>query len=189
MILQGRLAVISGFSGTGKGTLVKRLMEEYDNYCLSVSRTTRMPRAGEKDGVHYIFSTDEEFQQMIREDGFVEYAGYVGNYYGTPRAFVEENLARGKDVLLEIEMQGALKVKERYPQALLIFVLPPSFRELKRRLVNRGTETAEVIEQRMARAREEIKYMEYYDYYLVNDDLEECVQKLHKRIQKGDLSC
>ncbi len=175
--------MISGFSGTGKGTLVKRLLQEYDNYSLSVSRTTRSPREGEIDGVDYIFSTDEEFRRLIDENGFIEYAGYVGNYYGTPRAFVERQLAAGKDVLLEIEMQGALKIKEQYPDAFLIFVLPPSFRELKERLTSRGTESAEVIEKRMARARDEIKYIEYYDCLLVNDELEQCVKKLHEKIQ------
>ncbi len=183
--MQGRLIVISGFSGTGKGTIVQRLLQDYDNYCLSVSRTTRQPREGEVDGVHYIFTTDEEFNRLIDEDGFVEYAGYVGNYYGTPKDFVEENLQKGKSVLLEIEMQGALKIKEKYPDAFLIFVLPPSFKELRRRLVERGTEEQSVIERRLERAREEIRYMEYYDYYLVNDDLEECVKKLHHKIMSG----
>lgn len=181
---QGRLIIISGFSGTGKGTLVKRMMKENEDYRLSVSRTTRQPRIGEIDGVHYIFSTDEEFQRLIETNGFIEYAGYVGHYYGTPRAFVEDNLADGKTVILEIEMQGALKVKEQYPDAFLIFLLPPSFKELRRRLVERGTEDMEVIEERLARAKEEMKYMFEYDYYLVNDDLEECLEKYYQAVEE-----
>lgn len=177
------MIIISGFSGTGKGTLVKRMMEENEDYCLSVSRTTRKPREGEMDGVHYIFTTDEEFQQLIVNNGFIEYAGYVGHYYGTPRDFVEDNLAKGKTIILEIEMQGALKVKEQYPDAFMIFLLPPSFKELRRRLVDRGTEDVKVIEERLNRAKEEMKYMFEYDYYLVNDDLEECLEKYYQAVE------
>lgn len=181
---QGRLIILSGFSGTGKGTLVKRIMAENEDVCLSVSRTTRKPRDGEIDGVHYIFSSDAEFEEMIANNGFLEYAGYVGKYYGTPRAFVEDNLALGKTVLLEIEMQGALKVKEQHPEAFMIFLLPPSFHELRRRLIDRGTEPMAVIEERLARAKEEMKYMVEYDYYLVNDDLEECLEKYYQIIEE-----
>ena len=152
---QGILAVISGFSGAGKGTLMKELLKRYDNYALSVSATTRQPREGEKDGEDYFFVSREYFQQMIEDGRLVEYAQYVNHYYGTPRDYVEKKMAEGKDVILEIEIQGALKVKKRFPDALLIFVTPPSAGELRRRLVGRGTETIEVINARLRRAAEE----------------------------------
>ena len=180
---KGILVVVSGFSGSGKGTVMKRLMEKYDNYALSVSVTTRNPRPGEKDGEAYFFRTKEEFEQLIREDGLIEYAQYVENYYGTPRKYVEEQLAAGKDVILEIEIQGALKVKEKYPDTLLMFVTPPSAQVLKDRLVGRGTETAEVIDSRMKRAVEESQGVEKYDYLVINDDLERCAKEMHSIIQ------
>ena len=180
---KGILVVVSGFSGSGKGTVMKRLMEKYDNYALSVSVTTRNPRPGEKDGEAYFFRTKEEFEQLIREDGLIEYAQYVENYYGTPRKYVEEQLSAGKDVILEIEIQGALKVKEKYPDTLLMFVTPPSAQVLKDRLVGRGTETAEVINSRMKRAVEESQGVEKYDYLVINDDLERCAKEMHSIIQ------
>ena len=180
---KGILVVVSGFSGSGKGTVMKRLMEKYDNYALSVSVTTRNPRPGEKDGEAYFFRTKEEFEQLIREDGLIEYAQYVENYYGTPRKYVEEQLSAGKDVILEIEIQGALKVKEKYPDTLLLFVTPPSAQVLKDRLVGRGTETAEVIDSRMKRAVEESQGVEKYDYLVINDDLERCAKEMHSIIQ------
>lgn len=180
---KGILVVVSGFSGSGKGTVMKRLMEKYDNYALSVSVTTRNPRPGEKDGEAYFFRTKEEFEQLIREDGLIEYAQYVENYYGTPRKYVEEQLSAGKDVILEIEIQGALKVKEKYPDTLLMFVTPPSAQVLKDRLVGRGTETAEVIDSRMKRAVEESQGVEKYDYLVINDDLERCAREMHSIIQ------
>ena len=134
---RGLLIVVSGFAGSGKGTLMKRLTGDYDNYALSVSMTTRKPRPGEVHGREYFFVTKEEFEQKIQDDGLIEYAVYVENYYGTPRAYVEEQMAKGKNVVLEIEIQGALKVKERFPEAVLIFVLPPSVKELYRRLKER----------------------------------------------------
>ena len=152
---KGILIVVSGFSGSGKGTIMKRLLEKYDNYALSVSATTRSPRPGEEDGRDYFFRTVEEFEKMIAKDELIEYAKYVDNYYGTPRAYVEEQLQSGKDVILEIEIQGALKVKEKFPETLLLFVTPPSAKELKNRLVGRGTESMDVIEFRMNRAKEE----------------------------------
>ena len=180
---KGILVVVSGFSGSGKGTVMKRLMEKYDNYALSVSVTTRNPRPGEKDGEAYFFRTKEEFEQLIREDGLIEYAQYVENYYGTPRKYVEEQLSAGKDVILEIEIQGAMKIREKFPDTLLVFVCPPSMEELKNRLVGRGTETMDVIEFRMKRAKEEALEMDRYDYLIVNDDLQECVEEMHQIIQ------
>ena len=179
---QGILAVVSGFSGAGKGTLMKELLKRYDNYALSVSATTRQPREGEKDGEDYFFVSREYFQQMIEDGRLVEYAQYVNHYYGTPRDYVEKKMAEGKDVILEIEIQGALKVKKRFPDALLIFVTPPSAGELRRRLVGRGTETIEVINARLRRAAEEASGMEAYDYLLINDEIDKCVEQMHQLI-------
>lgn len=179
---KGILIVLSGFSGAGKGTLVKKLLETYDNYALSISMTTRQPRTGERDGVEYFFRDKEYFEQKISENGFIEYATYCDNYYGTPKAYVEEQLAAGKDVILEIEIQGALKVKEKFPESLLLFVTPPSAAELERRLVGRGTETADVIQKRLARASEESEGIEAYDYIVVNDNLDVCVEELHSLV-------
>ena len=179
---RGLLTVISGFAGVGKGTIVRRLVEDYDNYALSVSMTTRAPRPGEEDGVHYFFITKEEFEKNIEEDKMLEYACYVDNYYGTPKAYVEELLSQGKNVILEIEIQGAMKIKEKVPDALLLFVMPPSAEELKRRLVGRGTETMDVIERRMARAAEESEGIENYEYILINDNVDECVREANEII-------
>lgn len=180
---KGLLIVVSGFAGSGKGTLMKRLVEDYDGYALSVSMTTRNPRPGEVHGREYFFVSKEEFEQKIDEGGLIEYASYVENYYGTPRDYVEEQMAAGKDVLLEIEIQGALKVKKRFPDAVLIFVLPPSVEELYRRLKNRGTETEDVIRKRMSRAREEAGVIGKYDYIVINDEIEESVRSLHGLIE------
>ena len=182
---QGTLVVVSGFAGTGKGTVMKELLGRYDSYALSISATTRNPRPGEVDGREYFFKTKEEFEQMIERDEFVEHACYVGNYYGTPKKYVQEQLAAGKDVILEIEIQGALNIKSQFPDALLLFIAPPSADVLKARLVGRGTETEEVIEQRLARAVEESKGIENYDYLVVNDDLDECVENVHQMIQSA----
>lgn len=159
--------------------MMKALLKTYDNYALSISMTTRKPRQGEREGVEYFFSAKEDFEKKIAEDGLIEYAQYCGNYYGTPRAYVEEQLEAGKDVILEIEIQGALKVKERFPDTLLLFVTPPDAGELKRRLVGRGTETPEVIDARMNRAREEAKGIESYDFLVINDDLTACVEDIN----------
>ena len=180
---QGILVVVSGFSGAGKGTLMKELLKRYDNYALSISATTRTPREGETDGKEYFFVTKEQFEKMRDERKLVEYAQYVNNYYGTPKEYVEQKMAEGKDVILEIEIQGALKVKKRFPDALLLFVTPPSAEELRRRLVGRGTETLEVINARLARGAEEASGMEAYDYLLINDDLDRCVEEMHQLIQ------
>ena len=169
---KGILLVISGFAGTGKGTLVQELLKRYDNYALSVSATTRDPRPGEEDGVHYFFKTKEEFEQMIQEKKLIEYACYVGNYYGTPKEYVQEQLENGKDVILEIEIQGALKIKEQFPETLLLFMVPPSAQVLEDRLRGRGTETEEVVQKRLRRAVEEAEFIEKYDYLIVNDDLD-----------------
>lgn len=180
---QGILVVVSGFAGTGKGTVMKELLKRYDNYALSVSATTRSPRPGEKDGREYFFRTKEQFNKMIEENAFLEYACYVENSYGTPKAYVEEQMAAGKDVILEIEIQGALSVKKQFPEAVLLFIAPPSADVLRERLVGRGTETPEVVDKRLARAVEESEGMEEYDYLVVNDDLDECVETVHQMIQ------
>ena len=175
---QGILVVVSGFSGAGKGTLMKELLRRYDNYALSISATTRKPREGEENGREYFFLSEEEFKFKPRDEHkLIEYAKYVNHYYSTPKEYVEEKMAQGKDVILEIEIQGALKVKKRYPEALLLFVTPPSAEELKRRLVGRGTESIEVINARLKRAAEEADGMEAYDYLLINDEIDTCVEK------------
>jgi guanylate kinase len=181
MSKKGVLTVISGFSGAGKGTIMRELIKKYP-YFLSTSATTRKPREGETDGKEYFFHTREEFQKMIEDKELIEWAEYVGNYYGTPRKAVEQQLNEGNDVLLEIEIQGGMLVKEQFPDALLVFITPPSAEELKRRLVGRGTESAEEISRRLARAAEEAPYMESYDYIVTNDVLEDCVEQLNQII-------
>ncbi|CDA67903.1 MAG: guanylate kinase [Lachnospiraceae bacterium] len=180
---KGILIVLSGFSGAGKGTLVKELMKTYDNYALSISMTTRKPREGEVHGREYFFTERESFEEKIAQNGLIEYAEYCGNYYGTPRDYVEEMLAAGRDVLLEIEIQGMHKVKKMFPDMLTLFVTPPSIAELEKRLRGRGTETEEVIRKRLARAAEEAKGMEDYEYLVVNDDLQECVEEIHSIVK------
>ena len=181
---KGILIVVSGFSGSGKGTLMKELLTRYpDTYALSISATTRSPREGEVDGREYFFVSKDEFEKMIAKGELIEYAKYVENYYGTPRDYVEKKLDEGKDVILEIEIQGALNVKKMFPDTLLLFVTPPSAEELKKRLVGRGTETMDVIESRMDRACEEAQGMENYDYLIVNDSLERCVEEMHSIIR------
>lgn len=180
---RGVLSIVSGFSGSGKGTLMKALLSRYEDYALSISATTRRPREGEQHGREYFFLSNEEFEELIRADELIEYANYVGNYYGTPGDYVLSQMESGKDVVLEIEMQGALKVKERYPDTLLIFVTPPSAGILQQRLRGRGTETEEVIAARMKQAVEEAGIMSSYDYLLINDDLDHCVDKLHNLIR------
>ncbi len=175
---KGIIAVISGFSGAGKGTVVNELVKKY-GYAISVSATTRQPREGEEEGKNYFFKTKEEFEQMIKDRKFIEYAKYVDNYYGTPKDYVYSQIENGRDVLLEIEMQGAMQVKRNFPDVSLVFITPPHVAELERRLFKRGTETEEVIKKRIARAAEECSYMEEYDYIIVNDGLEECVEQMH----------
>ncbi len=181
---KGILAVVSGFSGAGKGTLMRELLARHSQqYALSISATTRKPRTGEEHGREYFFITREEFEKMIEADALIEHACYVGNYYGTPKSYVLEQMEAGKDVILEIEIQGALKVKEKFPDTLLLFVTPPSADVLEQRLRGRGTETDEVIRDRLKRAVEEAEYMEAYDYILVNDELDLCVEEMHRLIQ------
>lgn len=180
---QGILIVVSGFSGAGKGTVMKELLGRYEQYALSISATTRAPRQGEEEGKAYFFKSREEFEQMIADGELIEYACYVNNYYGTPKAYVEEMLSRGRDVILEIEIQGARKVKKKYPDAVLLFVTTKDARTLKERLIGRGTETLEVIEKRLARAVQESEGIEEYDYLVVNDDLNTCVEEIHSIIE------
>ena len=175
--------MISGFSGAVKVTLLKAMIENYHNYALSISATTRSPREGEQNGKEYFFVNRESFEKMIEEGQLIEYAQYVNNYYGTPRQYVFQQMADGKDVILEIEIQGALKIKEQFPEALLLFVMTPNADELKRRLVGRGTESTEVIEARLHRAEEEAAGIDSYDYILINDNLEQCVEDMHQLIQ------
>ena len=182
---KGILVVVSGFAGAGKGTLMKQLLSEHDNYALSVSETSRSPRPGEQEGISYFYKTKEEFEAMIERDELLEHACYVGNYYGTPKKFVCEQLDAGKDVVLEIEIQGAMQIKKKFPEALLLFVMPPSAEILKNRLVGRGTETAEVIEQRMKRAAEESEGIEDYDFIVINDDIDKCTETMHNIIQSA----
>lgn len=182
---KGVLAVISGFSGVGKGTAVKELLKKYP-YALSVSATTRSPRPGEVPGVSYHYITKEEFETRIEEGDFFEWARYVENYYGTPKSFVMEKLEAGQDVILEIEAEGAFKVRSQYPQAMLIFMVPPSMEELRRRLVGRGTETEETVAKRLKKAaEEELDKAKLYDFLVINDDLAACVEELHSVIQNN----
>lgn len=183
---EGILTVVSGFSGAGKGTVMKRLMELYGGqYALSVSATSRAPRPGEVDGREYFFKTEEEFEQMIREDQLIEHARYVNHYYGTPAEYVFSQMKAGKDVILEIETQGALQVKKKYPDTLLVFVTPPTAKELKERLLGRGTEAEEVIAMRLSQAAQEALLMPEYDYIVVNETgkVDACAEEIHRLIQ------
>lgn len=175
----GVLLVMSGFSGAGKGTVVKRLLETKENYSLSISATTREPRNGEVHGESYYFISKPEFKQMIVDDALLEWATYVDNYYGTPKQYVFEQLKAGKNIILEIELQGAMKVREQYPGAIMVFIVPPSIKELKERLVGRGTESMEVIKSRLVRAEEETHYIKDYDFIVENDVVEKCAEVVH----------
>ena len=179
---KGLLLVVSGPSGAGKGTICKSILEQNDHIKLSISATTRKPRTGEVHGVNYFFIDKEEFKKMIEQGEFLEYAQIYDNFYGTPKAAIMETLEKGQDVILEIEMQGARQVKEVYPEGIFVFVLPPSLKELKNRIVGRGTETAEEIEKRFSCAFEEIKQIDDYDYFIVNQDVEKSVKELESII-------
>ena len=181
---KGRLIVISGFSGSGKGTVVRELLRRYpDEFVLSISATTRQPRTGEEHGREYFFTSVPDFEEMIAAGDLLEHARFVDHYYGTPRSYVEQMLLANKNVLLEIEMQGAVKVKEAFPETLMVFLIPPSAAELYRRLCTRGTETKEVIRKRMERAAQEAKECGFYDYLIINDDLDQCVEDIYRLIK------
>lgn len=183
--MDGLLIVMSGFSGAGKGTLMKRLMSDYDNFAFSVSMTTRAMREGEVDGKDYFFVTKERFEEEIAKGGLVEHAMYCGNYYGTPKAYVEEQLKKGKNVILDIEVQGALAIKEKFPDALMLYVIPPTMDVLVERLRNRGTESEEVIQRRLNQAKEESKLIEKYEYVVINDDLDVAVKQMYEIISSA----
>lgn len=185
MSRQGLLIVISGFSGAGKGTVVKELQKK-DKYSLSVSATTRRPRIGEEHGREYFFLTTDEFESMIEGGELIEWAQYVKHYYGTPREYVEKELKAGNHVILEIEIQGALKIKEQYPDALLLFLTPPTAACLMDRLTGRGTESREVIDARMARSFEEVEFMKDYDYLVINDELKACVEQVEAIVRNEE---
>ncbi|MBQ1815740.1 MAG: guanylate kinase [Ruminococcus sp.] len=175
---QGTLILYTGSSGVGKGTILAELMKRDDNLRLSVSNTTRAPREGEVDGVQYNFVSVEEFERQIAQDGYLEYAKYCDNYYGTPKKQVFELLDKGYDVFLEIEVQGGVQILEKYPDILSIFILPPSMEVLEHRLNKRGTEDAETIKKRLEQADEEIKYKDRYKYNVVNAELEKAVDEI-----------
>ena len=185
----GLLLVVSGPSGVGKGTLVKALMDRNSKIKMSVSATTREPRPGEIEGVHYFFKTEEEFKAMVDRGEFLEYIHVFGSkYYGTPRSFVEQHLANGFDVILEIDVQGAMKVKQAFPDAVLIFITAPSMSEIKSRLIGRGTETMEQVEKRFATAFEEIKMIPEYDDVIVNDVVDVAVVEVDPKKNRIALS-
>ena len=176
----GKLFIISGPSAVGKGTIVKRITDSDENIRVSVSATTREPREGETEGVSYYFMTDGEFQKSVKEGGFLEHASVHGHYYGTPKAPVMSQLEEGHDVILEIDVQGAMQVKESCPEGVFIFILPPSLEELRSRILHRGTESQEDIEIRMNAAEKELEYLPHYDYCVVNEDLDKAVESVKK---------
>ncbi len=184
---KGILFILSGPSGVGKGTVRKKLFEEASELQYSISMTTRDMRPGELDGIDYFYKSVEEFETLIEQNQLLEYAKYVSNYYGTPRKYVEETLAKGQDVFLEIEVQGALQVKENFPEGVFIFLFPPSLEELKNRIVNRGTESQELVVNRLKEARKEIEMMDAYDYVVVNDRVEHAVDKVKAIIKSEHL--
>ena len=181
---EGLLIVVSGPSGAGKGTICKRLLEENPSLGYSISATTRAPRTGEVNGVNYWFLSKEEFQEMIAQDGLLEWAEVYGNYYGTPAQKVRESLAQGKNIVLEIDTQGAALVREKFPDGVYIYILPPSLEELKRRIIGRGTDSAESIERRLSCAREEMGCVsEQYNYLVLNDEVELAVDRIETIIE------
>lgn len=181
--IKGLLLVISGPSGAGKGTICKDLVKKNSSINLSVSATTRSPREGEVEGVNYFFKTKDEFLKMVDEGGFLEYASIYDNYYGTPKEAILSKINAGEDVILEIEMQGAMQVKKAFPEAVLVFIVPPSLKELKARIVGRGTETKEQIDKRMSSSLDEIRLLENYSYFVVNNTVEDSVEKVESIIE------
>ncbi len=175
---KGLLIVYAGASGVGKGTIMKELLKSNDNLKLSVSATTRAPRPGETNGVEYHFVAKDEFEELIKSDGLLEYASYCDNYYGTPKKAVFDMLDKGIDVFLEIEIKGFLQIKEKYPDCVTIFLLPPSMEELEKRLKGRGTEPLDVIEKRLNTAKEELTYSEQFDYKVINDDVDRAKEEI-----------
>ena len=178
MFREGLLVVVSGPSGTGKGTLLNNIKQRENNVKFSVSATTRVPRSGELDGVNYFFKTHEEFDRMIQNNELVEWVKYCDNYYGTPKKYVEEIIKSGSDCFLEIEVEGAINIKAIYPDCITIFILPPSFEELRRRIEGRGTEKPEVIDKRMKKALKEMNFVDRYDYVVVNGEIETAVNSI-----------
>lgn len=185
---KGVLLIISGPSGSGKGTIVERLVDDL-GYRVSISATTRNPRPNEENGVHYFFKTKEEFEKMIEAGELLEHACFCGNYYGTPKEYVERQLGEGNNIILEIEVQGALQVKKKYNDAVLIFTMPPTIAELRRRLVNRGTEDMETIDKRIKRAEEELEYLPQYDYIVINDTVEQAVRDVDCIVRAEKMRC
>ncbi|MGL6173457.1 MAG: guanylate kinase [Cellulosilyticaceae bacterium] len=183
---EGLKIILSGPSGSGKGTIVKELIKE-SNFVVSISATTRGPRVGEEHGVHYFFKQKEEFEEMIAKEELLEYANFCGNYYGTPKSFIDESIQEGTDVILEIEVQGALQVKNVYPDAIFIFIMPPTFEELKNRLIGRNTETPDVIEKRLARAEDELLHYADYDYIVINDTIEQATAQIKEIVNAEKL--
>jgi guanylate kinase len=182
----GMLVIISGPSGSGKGTVVKKLCPE-NNFALSISMTTRNPRPNEIDGVDYFFCTPDEFKKVRDNNGLLEHAQFCGNFYGTPRFYVEEQIKKNKFVVLEIDVNGALQVKEKFDNCVLIFLIPPSMEELANRLINRDTESIETIEDRLNRAHEEVKLIDKYDYIIINDDVDKAVEKINTVVTAENL--
>lgn len=182
---KGNLIIISGPSGVGKGTLVKKILKDLDDVILSVSATTRKPRNGEKNGKHYYFITEDNFLEIVKNDGFLEYARYNSNYYGTPKSNIENMINNGKNVILEIDVQGAIEIKNKFKRSITIFIMPPCINDLYERLRGRNTETSEEIEKRIARAKQEISLAEQYDYIVVNDSMVDAEEKIKDII----LSC
>ena len=185
---KGVLLIISGPSGSGKGTIVERLVDDL-GYRVSISATTRNPRPNEENGVHYFFKTKEEFEKMIEAGELLEHACFCDNYYGTPKEYVERQLVEGNNIILEIEVQGALQVKKKYNDAVLIFTMPPTIAELRRRLVNRGTEDMETIDKRRKRAEEELEYLPQYDYIVINDTVEQAVRDVDCIVRAEKMRC
>lgn len=174
---EGLKIILSGPSGSGKGTIVKALLQD-DQFVLSISATTRNPRPGEEDGTHYFFKSKKDFEAMIADNQLLEYACFCDNYYGTPKAFIVDTVKKGKDVLLEIEVQGALQVKSVFPDAIFVFIMPPTMKELRSRLIGRNTETPDIIEKRLERAIDEVAQFKEYDYIVINDDLQTAVEAI-----------